>query len=577
MEILHTTGCVFEYPTSMPGLARLLHCPKEMEHDLLSMPGVMNIKQDSRGTKSGQYIPFRLFKIGVKPGDLFAYPLDNVETTPTGLKLRDHQRRAVTYIRNVSLDDQGCILGADPGCGKTIAALQALWLDGYLHKPGIVIGPMGARGTWTGERSDPFVYYGLNIIPLEGTKPNLSVLDQSNWFFIHYELIPHWQCVLFGRISPKCVVIDESHYIMKASSKRGRAGRVIACATSVERRVLLSGTPIPKTRLDLYNQLAAAQPNQWGNTEFGFGVRYCAGQKLATEHGEAHWNFEGESNTTELKACLAGTYLRYEKTDVANSLPKLIRSGFDITKFGKVDLTKYWEKQVVAGRASKEALIDLGIDGIEIKKRKTGHLKSINALISELEYAKLPLILDALKNDIMQRHEKVVVFTWQVAAAGYIVNALKANEGAFKVYGPATGELAYEKRLALAQEFAVVKDKAVIVCSRGGMGIALNDLRFAGAVVQVGLPWNPAECIQAESRVHREGNPHEEVESCYIVIPNTIDSFILEKLTHKANEAAKLASGDKCGVNLVSDITPEGQRGYDTLDDICRLLAELED
>jgi hypothetical protein len=574
-------GCIWS-PSKYPGLAKLDVFTKEHADALTKLPGHLahiNGKQEL----TELHIPRNLIEMGRKPGTLYEYDQDQIEQAPSGLKLKEHQLRSVAFLR---LADQGAILGADPGLGKCVMSLQALWLDGYLHKPGIIVGPMGARSAWCGQQSDALIHYQLPVQPLTGTTPDPAALQGYNWFFIHHEILHYWKDLLWN-FRPTSVIIDESHFLMNLSAKRTKDAFELIKGAFIERRYLLTGTPIPKTRMDLWSQLAMAQPNQWGVHPHDFGMRYAAGHRQSYEEGKGHFVYEGVSNTTELRARLCGIYLRYTKADVPGELPELKRRGIALR--GKIDLSRYWDAQVNVGKYLKkkeEAPDALEFCGMKVSlpkdeksRPKAVQLTSLTTLISLLEEAKQEAcIAEVLK--LTGEFDKIVVFTWRRAVAKYIAEQLRKyatpTYPADLIIGPISGAQQEVKRREKAEQFAKM-DKGLFVCTRGATGVAMNELQTAEVCLQVSPAWNPEGNIQTESRVHREGNPHKVVHSIYFYCPGTVDDLFMDKLYTKAQEAHAIAPNDSEGMRLVADLVPDGAGGRgDDLDEICAVLAEME-
>jgi hypothetical protein len=586
-------GCILA-PSSAPwqGLKKIHQLGGNGQELIIpELPGFFTIESPRYKDQEGWFIPENLVQMGRRPGLLGGYQPEAHDRTPSGLLLDDHQLRAVTFFRQV--DDQwgGALLGADAGTGKTIVACHALWLDGFLHQKGIVVGPNPARSAWVGEQSDPSKHYQLNIIPLEGQTPDHRVFEQGNWFFIHYDILPNWYSCIFNQFRPDVQIFDESHYLANPNTRRSKDCRQLSKAAFTKRRLLLTGTPIPKYRMDLWAQLAVAQPNQWGENRHHYGVRYCAGRREtvgdAGSYTDAHWVYDGQSNTDELRARACGVYLRFTKDEIADKLPELKRETIILDR-DMIDLTNYWDAQLSVGKYSKEEetkqYIEVAGRQLPIPKtedKKTAkHLTSITALICELEMAKLPAAIKELCV-LTGQIDKLVVFVHQRKAATALVQKLRSlsqpGYPAEWIVGPITGEINQKKREQVARKFAGLK-KGVAVCTRASMGVAINELATAEVGIQVCPDWNPSGNLQCESRWHRKGNPHPLVRSIYFRVPGTIDDLFMEKLDAKAQESAAISKVDTAGTNLVADLTPQGTAGKgDDLDDICAILADMED
>jgi len=551
---------------------------EEVAAELQKVPGHLMITKP--GSPTEWYLPRNLINMGRAAGTLYEYAPDPIKETPSGMKLRDHQLRSVTFLKQA---DQGAILGADPGLGKCVMSLQALWLGGYLHKPGIVIAPMGARSAWCGDKADARVHYQLPIKALEGTKPDPKELEGFNWFFIHHEILHHWTQLLWN-LRPSAVIVDESHFLMNLSAKRTRAAFEMIKGAFIEKRYLLSGTPIPKTRMDLWSQLAITQPNQWGNNKHDYGMRYCGGYRESMEEGHGHFVYEGTSNTTELRQRLCGTYLRYTKADVPGELPELERRVI-ILRGDQIDLSKYWDAQVNIGKylKKKEPTNEIVLGDIKLavadKKPQAVQLQSLSVLISLLEEAKEAAVIKEILQ-LTGEFDKIVIFTWRRDTAKFIAKELRKyatpSYPAELIIGPISGAMQEKKRRVQAEKFRDA-ERGLFVCTRGATGVAMNELQTGQVSIQISAAWNPEGNIQTESRVHREGNPHKKVVSIYFQCPGTVDDLFIEKLNSKAQEAQAIAPNDVEGLNLVADLVPQGVGGRgDDLDEICALLADME-
>jgi intein/homing endonuclease len=120
---------------------------------------------------------------------------------------------------------------------NTITSLQALWLDGFLQRPGLVIGPNIAKSVWCDDDSDARVHYNLLILSLEGVKNiNANILTTYNCFYVHYDIVHIWQPWIFAILKPHWVILDESHYLINGSAQRTKATRAITMCASIERR-----------------------------------------------------------------------------------------------------------------------------------------------------------------------------------------------------------------------------------------------------------------------------------------------------------------------------------------------------
>ena len=457
---------------------------------------------------------------------------------------------------------------------NTIIALQSLWLDGFLQGPGIVIGPNLAKPTWCDTDSDAQRHYSLTLKPLEGIK-NITpqVLNTWPWFFCHFEILHAWQAWIVYALRPRWLICDESHFLVNQKAQASEAARELSKAVAIEKRIVLTGTPIPNARIELWAQLAIAQPRQWGVSKHTFGTRYCAGELATAEEG-GHWSYDGESNTDELKARLAGTMLRFTKYETEDSkIPEMHRHVIEAQikdprmmneySLAQTDVRAFLRMQREAKNLPQK--ISIGGKEMDAAKLQGGNaaLTCFSSLISILSKIKRD---SALKETIalLQKHTKIVVFTWHAALAKWLYKKLSdlgpmitefTGKRGVGIYGPADRDMPIEKRKALATEFAA-SSTGVYVATLASVGTSINALAAADAGFMTELSWNTVRLIQGENRIQREGCPWPVVHMYYLICRNTIDDIFLKTLQEKVDVIAQINPHDVDGDYLVRDLSP---------------------
>jgi len=586
--------CIMSSPTRWPGRSKIEACPSENQLQMLQrIPGTWVFENARNALETGYYVPQSVKDMGMYPANLEDYEEEAHNKTPSGLVLRSYEARAVTFLRQLHREREGAMLVADPGLGKTITALHSLWLDGYLQKPGLVIGPNIAKGVWCDDDADALVHYSLPIMSLEGVKNlDVEILKKYPVIFCHYDILKAWQTWIFATLKPTWMIIDESHYLINQKAQRSMACRQLALCSSIDRRIALTGTAIPNERMDLWNQLATVQPRQWGSNKHDFGVRYCGGIRLTPEEG-GHWMYDGETNDRELKARLAGTYLRYTTEDVANELPPVARHVIeadvdddllDEYSHAQRDITGYLGMK---GAISEETTtISIGTTTIKLKKqdKKPGavQLVCLTTLIGILSKMKRAAALRAVST-IFEKHNRLVIFTWRKETSRWIHSALvdlMAKGWAYgdkkpTVFGPVDGDMKMAERKRLAKEFSKC-EHSIYVATMGSAGTSINTLSSASAALMVDLHWNTTDLRQSEKRVHRDGCTADHVDIYYLVVRRTVDDLFIDKLRMKAEKAASISDRDTAGLSLVHDLTPEKARSGFDMDLLCERLMAMD-
>ena len=595
------SGCILSSPTAWPGLVHVLEVSNEEQAKLLQqMPGRYSYRGNpKKKIPQGFYIPQSLVDAGRYPGLIDGYPPDPHEVTPFGGRtLRLHQRRSVSFIRQCTPQREGLILGADMGLGKVTMALQAFYLDGLLQQPGIICGPLSAAAAWCGETSDPTLYFDMNIFKVRGKKdPRLEDLLEHRHIYINYDILSAWSAWITTVLKPAWIIFDEIHLLMHVTANRSEEAAKLSRWHTIKRRLGLTGTPIPKYRMDLWNTLRCVQPRQWSDKAFTFGCRYCNGHReIAAGNEESertHFIYDEDTNNIELRSRLAGTLLWYNRYEVSGALPKLTRRVIELD-FTNEELSEYIE----ASNNIKSYLKKTGelVEGattvefqgqtIKVSKKdnapKALRLRAISKMMDILSTLKSHKVIDELLT-ISAEHDRIVVFTWRRATAKYIVEELKLlTEGKHRdanyprlptIYGPVDGSMTQPKRQKLAVQFSE-DSYGIYVATLGAAGISINELSAASAVLFVDLHWNPATLTQAESRIHRDGSLYEDVESIYMVVRNTLDDLFIKHLIDKAAATANLKTGDPSSKLVAELSTAPAATSKESLEQICALLAE---
>jgi len=613
-------GCVLSREVRRPGLVPLLACPPGAEEDFSLLPGVFYLRSVQREEHAGWHVPVNVLEAGRWPVRLADWPAHEAAETPGGMTLDVHQRRVLSFLLSVTPMREGCLVGGDPGVGKTLPTLQAAHLLGMHSRPVLVCAPLAAKPVWCGEGSDAMRGFGLDILPLEGTKPHIFLQEHGaenvtgRWVFVHYNILRAWVPWLRDFYRPELIVFDEIHLLANYRTSYWRAARALSRTWRTRIRYGLTGTPVPKDRMDLAAQLMIVQPSQWSDghkdSVIDFGVRYAGGRREPIERGDPGmpvdledgeppdakmiWVFDQRTHTDELVARFSGVYLRYTLEETLDTLPKLHRHILTLGA-DDLDLSAYYDR--ATGRSVERkpfpgyqeeapALVDLSTGKVyrgkpkAVKASPGAVVGRMTQLIGLLDKAKEEHARD-LALELAQSYHHLVVFTWRIDAAEALHAWLRTHlPQDVLVCGPVSGKQRWRKpgrKEEEARRYAEA-ERAVFVGTRDSCGVAINDLRHTQAQLLTSLHWNPASNLQIEGRSRRRGNPFPEVHVYYLVARKTVDELFLEKLLRKSEEAQQLCASDTGGLALARALLEGDERGHlDDLEDALQLLDELED
>jgi len=168
-----------------------------------------------------------------------------------------YQKRAVKFI--ISRPCAGLFL--DPGLGKTaivLAAFKLLLKKGALrNRRMLVIAPMHCiYNVWPAEVKKWKDFEGLRVVILHGPHKEKLLNKPADIYVINPEGLP-WLLTRKPRWKlPSMLVVDESTKFKKTTGSVTGPGKMLRKnLDAFQRRVILTGTPIPNGYLDLFGQI----------------------------------------------------------------------------------------------------------------------------------------------------------------------------------------------------------------------------------------------------------------------------------------------------------------------------------
>ena len=432
----------------------------------------------------------------------------------------EYQKEGIAY----ALEKKRCIMGDEPGLGKTAQAIGVLTVSKAF--PALVICPASLKVNWQRELKK---FGGLNAVIL-------SDENRSTWhrfwelkrqdgrpcaevFITNYESLRKFFVQRVRRESRftlksvdfderkdifRTVIIDESHKCKSRSTQQSKF--VQGIAQGKEYILELTGTPVVNNNTDLIQQLTImGRLNDFGGYS-KFMARYCAGLRQSSHLKELNYLLR--------KNC----FFRRLKKDVLTQLPDKTRSYLvmDIDnrkeyKDAERDIIKY----LVQYRDADDEKIQKAVRGAIMVKM--GILKQISAK------GKVQGAIDIIHNTI-DGGQKLIVFCFLKE----VVAALKAE---FRDAVTVTGDDNDKQKQYAVDRFQTDESCRLIILNyrSGGTGLTLT---AASNVLFVEWPWTAADCSQAEDRAHRNGQ-NNAVNCVYLLGRETIDEYMYNLIQSK--------------------------------------------
>jgi len=430
-----------------------------------------------------------------------------------GWKAFKHQEKGVKFL----LSKNKCILGDDMGLGKTYMSIIAA-LECGVDKI-LVICPANAKINWFREIS--------NFVPEE----DISIIKTGHWnpkkfTIINYDILKNFHTLVDGRKKYKdheinrhlanegfeLMIVDECHMAKNPKSQRTKV--INQLSKVIERKWLLTGTPIANRPMDFYNLLYLCESpitNSWKYYAF----RYCAAKKFRkkTKNGfyKDIWITDGASNLEELHERTKSLILRRKKEDHLDLPPKIVAPYYmeidDMKEYNNV-FNEYLEwaksegKNLGAGRHMVELVV----------------LRKYLAL--EKTKQSIELAEQAIENG-----KKVIIFT----TFTHSFDALIDHFG--KIAVGHNGKMNDKQKQRSIDQFQENDDIKIFIGNLISAGTAIT-LTKAEIVIMNDLDFVPSNHAQAEDRAWRIGT-NKTVNVYYPIAVGTIDEMIYSVLEKK--------------------------------------------
>ncbi len=459
-------------------------------------------------------------------------------------------------LTEAALGKEGVNTWCAAGGGKTLVGLARLASAGRLPK--LVVCPKKAILSW---QDDIRKFSNFKDITLSGRTAVDFEPDPRYIYLCPYSVLVNWVDVLIKRFYT--VVFDEVHYLK--SRTRGKyhyehgqkiwvpaentatAGAKLGYA--MKRRMGLTATQIPDKLIDMWGQLDAIEPYQWGRPH-GFGVRYCAGHK--EQYG---FKYDGSSNLTELRSRLHWSGLYIPPEEVRRHLPGMRRSLIRIPVEDQ-DRGEMMKKEIAqAKKVSRSSYFEAMLMQAATKKR--GYT--------------VQRVIDALNEG-----KKVVVFTGrrkdcEMIATRIMKHKKLGNADVWWSHGGASSVHAGKScRREIKDAYMGSAGPACLVATGQAWGESLN-LQDTDVAFFTMMPLTPRNIEQWEGRFPRLGQVRP-VEIIYISAVGTFDDHLAELLVEKLPVVGEVR-GDEFIKQMYRDLTGASEGKESLLDKLMARLA----
>ncbi len=449
---------------------------------------------------------------------------------PKNLKgeLRPYQKAGYNWLYFLQEYHFGGCLADDMGLGKTIQTLAVLLNDKERGKknPSLIICPTSVVYNW--EKEVQKFTPDLKVHIHAGIQRERDTAQFKNYDIILTSYgIMRRDLRFLKDFNFHYAILDESQKIKNPSSQTAKAARLL----KADHRLVLTGTPVENTTIELWSQFAFLNPGLLGSLYY-FKRAFSSPIEKKQDDGAAAF----------LRDMIFPFIFRRTKEDVARELPPKIEQTFYCAMNPEQEqLYAYW-------RDHYRAKILDSIDQVGFNK---SHMNVLEGLVKLRQIACHPHLVNTAIDEDSGKFESLKELTEEILAENHkvlifsqFVKMLKLMRGYFD-----DNKIPYEyldghttNRMQRVDRFQTDPDVRVFLISLKAGGVGLN-LTAADYVIHYDPWWNPAVEVQATDRAHRIGQD-KKVFVYRLITKGSVEEKMLELQARKKKLVSDLITTD---------------------------------
>ncbi|MDE1171891.1 MAG: DEAD/DEAH box helicase [Verrucomicrobium sp.] len=446
--------------------------------------------------------------------------------------LRPYQKEGVTWFHRLEANGLAGILADEMGLGKTVQVLAYL-ASRKRGRPSLVIAPTSLLVNWQreAERFAP----ELKTLVLHGADRHeaWARAAQCDLLITSYALLRR-DVEKHQALDFDAVILDEAQAIKNRFSQNAQAVKAVGARAA--QRLILTGTPLENSLLDLWSMFDFLMPGYLGAAPL-FRERY---EVPIVKHQDA-------PALKRLRQRIHPFLLRRTKADVAQEIPPKLESVTycDLS----AEQRQVYQSVLEAGR--KEVFEQSGKQGSP-GKRTMAMLTALTRLRQACCHLQLlPLEPDAPWKEPSAKVDALFEILEEARAGGHRLLVFSQFVKLLKLIGARLEkeEIPYayldgatENRQAVIDRFQSGSEPLFLISLKAG-GAGLN-LTAADTVVHCDPWWNPAVEEQATARAHRMGQTRV-VTSYKLIARGTVEEKILQLQERKKELVAQTLLGEE--------------------------------
>ena len=450
---------------------------------------------------------------------------ETIEDQPLPAKfkgeLRPYQKAGYNWLQFLDKYKFGGCLADDMGLGKTVQTLAMLQhqKEAGNKSASLLIMPTSLLYNWQMEAQkftpelEVFVYAGST------REKDIEQFGKYDLILTSYG-IARMDIDILVQYHFNYIILDESQAIKNPNSNIAKAVKKLRARN----RLILTGTPIENSTMDLWSQMTFINPGLLGNQTYFKNEFLIPIEKKNDNH-----------KTNKLYTIIKPFILRRHKSQVATELPEKVEniqySTMTTMQEEKYEEVKNMYRNKILDKIEESGLKGsqfLLLQGLTALRQVANHPKLIDPSYMG-DSGKLEDVTYMLQNAIGKNH-KILVFS-QFVRHLQIMKQFMKSKGINYVY--LDGKT--RDRQAVVNQFQEDEEVKVFLISMKAGGVGLN-LTKADYVFILDPWWNPAIEAQAIDRAHRIGQENK-VFTYKFITKNTVEEKIL-KLQQRKKELA---------------------------------------
>jgi len=443
-----------------------------------------------------------------------------------------HQREAFT----LAMSRPATAILHEMGCGKTLTTVAVMgrrYLDGQIQRA-LVVAPLSVVPVW-GKEIAQYADFPVTVTPLKGSSAQKAQQLQQTGnnglsvVVINYESARLIEAELHAW-KPDMIVLDESQRIKNPQAAQSKVFHRLG--TKARYRMILTGTPIGNSPLDIWSQYRFLAPDIFPSSFYAFRNRY------ATMGG-----YEG-------RQVIAYKHLD-ELTQKAHSIAHRARKedALDLPEY--TDQTLYCtlepEARKLYKKLKRDAVAELEKDKLITAPRIITQMLRLSQLTGgflraddetlprQVSKAKINVLKEALEDLLADENRKVVIFARFLPEIEAICTLLGEMIVGYRMI---TGAVNVTRRSEYVNDFQTDPNVRVFVAQTRTAGLGIT-LHAADTAIFYSLDYSYVDYQQARDRIHRAGQ-HRPCTAIHLVAEDTIDETVFDALRKKQNIAESI-------------------------------------